>query len=146
MLPVLKYILLAFAGQVLPLLLPLLEAGTAITTDVILKFFQRFILTLILILIFEIRDLKHDDKRLKTVPQSIGITATKKLIYGLCVLFVLDFFKTGSYPGQALVNSLLVAVIVLLTYFVTPNRSKYYTLFYTESVPVFMVYTNIAFQ
>src|SRR5690606_21182487 len=98
---------------------------------------QRFILTLILILIFEIRDLKHDDKRLKTVPQSIGITATKKLIYGLCVLFfVLDFFKTGSYPGQALVNSLLVAVIVLLTYFVTPNRSKYYTLFYTESVPV----------
>src|SRR5690554_6862862 len=37
------------------LLVPLLEAGMTVTTDVVLKFFQRFILTLILILIFEIQ-------------------------------------------------------------------------------------------
>lgn len=119
------------------LLVPLLEAGMAVTTDVVLKFFQRFILTLILILIFEIRDLKHDDYRLKTVPQSIGISATKSLIYLLSALFyTLDFFKTGSYPWQGLVNAFLVALMVVLTYYVTPNRSKYYTLFYAESVPI----------
>lgn len=119
------------------LLLPLLEAGLEITTDVILKFFQRFILTLILILIFEINDLKYDDIRLKTVPQSIGISPTKNLIYILSLMFyLLDFFKTGDYPYQAVVNVLLVITIILLTYFVTPNRSKYYTLFWAESVPV----------
>ena len=119
------------------LLVPLLEAGMGVTTDVVLKFFQRFILTLILILIFEIRDLKYDDYRLKTVPQSIGISATKNLIYLLSILFyVLDFFKTGSYPWQGLVNALLIGLMVALTYYVTPNRSKYYTLFYAESVPV----------
>lgn len=119
------------------LLLPLLEAGIDITSDVILKFFQRFILTLILILIFEIRDLKYDDARLKTVPQSIGIAPTKTLIYTLSLLFyLLDFLKTDDYPWQAVVNALLVIIMVLLTYFVTPKRSKYYTLFWAESVPV----------
>ena len=119
------------------LLLPLLEAGMDITSDVILKFFQRFILTLILILIFEIRDLKYDDARLKTVPQSIGIAPTKTLIYTLSLLFyLLDFLKTDDYPWQAVVNALLVIIMVLLTYFVTPKRSKYYTLFWAESVPV----------
>ncbi len=119
------------------LLLPLLEAGLDIITDVILKFFQRFILILILILIFEINDMKYDDLRLKTVPQSIGISPTKTLIYILSLMFyLLDFFKTGDYPYQAVVNVLLVITIILLTYFVTPNRSKYYTLFWAESVPV----------
>ena len=119
------------------LLVPLLEAGMGVTTDVVLKFFQRFILTLILILIFEIRDLKYDDYRLKTVPQSIGISATKTLIYLLSILFyVLDFFKTGSYPWQGIVNALLIGLMVALTYYVTPIRSKYYTLIYAESVPV----------
>lgn len=119
------------------LLLPLLEAGLDITFDVILKFFQRFILTLILILIFEINDMKHDDIRLKTVPQSIGISPTKTLIHTLSILFyLLDFLKTGNYPHQAVVNGILVGVIILLTYFVTPKRSKYYTLFWAESVPV----------
>lgn len=119
------------------LLIPLLEAGVTITADVLLKFLQRFILTLILILIFEIRDLKLDDLRLKTVPQSIGVSATKKLIYSLSVLFyVLDFFKTGFYPMQGLVNALLVALIIWFTIKVHPNRSKYYTLFYAESVPI----------
>lgn len=119
------------------LLIPLLEAGVDVTNDVFLKFFQRFILTLILILIFEIRDLKQDDYRLKTVPQSIGISATKNLIYLLSALFyVLDFFKNGSYPWQGVVNALLIAFVVVLTYYVTPNRSKYYTLFYVESVPI----------
>ena len=62
------------------LLLPLLNAEVNLGIDVFYKFLQRFILTLILILIFEINDLKYDDIRLKTVPQSIGINSTKKII------------------------------------------------------------------
>ena len=119
------------------LLLPLLEAGESITQDIVLKFIQRFILTLILILIFEINDLKYDDERLKTLPQTIGVANTKRLIYALSgIFFVLDFLKEGTYPHQTVVNSILVAVMVLLTYFVHKNRSKYYTLFWAESVPV----------
>lgn len=120
------------------LLLPLLEAGFSISSDMILKFFQRFILTLVLILIFEIKDLENDAVELKTVPQNIGIEATKKWIYLLCILlFTLDFFKTGSYEYQMIVNALLIGVIALLTYFVNTNRSFYYTHLWAESVPIF---------
>lgn len=128
------------------LLLPLLEAGLDITTDVILKFFQRFILTLILILIFEINDMKYDDVRLKTVPQSIGIKNTKTVIYVLSsVFYLLDFFKNGHYEYQVLVNFILVVVILLFTYFAHPDRSKYYTLFWAESVPVLWYFLILSF-
>lgn len=129
------------------LLLPLLEADLPITTDVLLKFTQRFILTLVLILIFEINDLKYDDIRLKTLPQTIGISNTKSVIYLLSIVFyLLDFFKQGHYEHQAVVNLILVVVIVLLTHFANPTRSKYYTLFWTESIPVLWYLLIILFQ
>lgn len=126
------------------LLLPLLNAEVNLGIDVFYKFLQRFILTLILILIFEINDLKYDDIRLKTVPQSIGINSTKKIIYLLCVpFFILEFFKVGIYPNQWLVNLILVLTIGLFTYFANPNKSKYYTLFWVEAIPILWLFLSL---
>lgn len=132
-----KIYIVSFCWAGITTLIPIINANLPIETDIIYKFSQRFILTLILILIFEINDLKYDDIRLKTVPQTIGIKNTKHFIYTLLIPFYfLEFFKNDYYPNQWLINLILVGVIFLFTYFASANRSKYYTLFWVESVPI----------
>lgn len=128
-------------------LLPIVNAEQAIENDIVFKFLQRFILTLILILVFEINDLKYDDIRLKTVPQTIGVLKTKYLIGLLLIPFYfLEFLKVNYYGNQWIINLILVAVIALFTYYANPNRSKYYTLFWVESVPVLWYLLVILFN
>ncbi len=119
-------------------LMPLVDAGIEISTDVILKFCQRFLLVLILILIFEIIDLGEDDPMLRTIPQIIGVKMTKLLNLILLVPFYcLEFFKSTVDSMQLLVNIILVVATALFTIFATPERNKYYTLFWVESIPIF---------
>lgn len=119
------------------ILLPMLNADMEIGIDVVYKFLQRFILTLILILIFEIYDLKYDSSYLKTVPQILGVSKTKNLIYGLLIPFyILEFFKQGYYPNQWFINLLLCICIGLFTFFASHKQSKYYTVFWVESIPI----------
>lgn len=136
---------LCWAG--VTLLLPLFQAGVEVGTDSILKFIQRFMLTLILILIFEISDLKYDDFRLKTVPQTIGIRATKNVIYILCFLFYsLEFFKQAYYVNQYWITFVLVTILIGFTYYSSEKRSKYYTLFWVEAVPIYWVFLSFLFD
>lgn len=128
-------------------LLPIVNADQTIENDILFKFLQRFILTLILILVFEINDLKYDDIRLKTVPQTFGVLKTKYLIGLLLIPFYfLEFLKVNYYGNQWIINLILVSVIALFTYYANPNRSKYYTLFWVESIPVLWYLLIILFN
>lgn len=132
-----KIYIVALCWAGVTLLLPLYQAGFEPSTDMFLKFFQRFLLVLILILIFEINDLKYDDIQLKTVPQSIGMKNTKLLIYSLLIpFFCLEFGKEIMYSFQWQINLFLVVLMALFTYFVTSEKNKYYTHFWVESVPI----------
>src|SRR5690606_13973615 len=132
-----KIYIVALCWAGVTLLLPLQEAGIDMEIDVFLKFFQRFILTLVLILIFEINDLQYDDIRLKTVPQTIGVDKTKYLIYFLLIpFFCLELLKVNHYPNQWITDLIFIFLIIILTHFANAKFSKYYTLFWTESIPV----------
>jgi hypothetical protein len=105
---------------------------------VFLKFGQRFLLIIILILIFEIIDLKNDDPHLQTVPQKIGVKNTKLLnIFLLVPFYFLEFFKSVVDKNQLIVNLFLILIVGIFTLAANPERSKYYTLFWVESVPIF---------
>lgn len=133
-----KVYLVALCWAGVTTLMPLVEVGHEIVTDVILKFSQRFLLVLILILIFEIIDLREDDPMLRTVPQIIGIKMTKLLnLFLLVPFYCLEFFKSTVDNMQLLVNIVLVVATALFTIFATPERNKYYTLFWVESIPIF---------
>lgn len=133
-----KIYMVALCWAGITTLLPLLNADVAIGADVLLKFFQRFLLVIILILIFEIIDSKEDDPLLMTVPQKIGVRNTKFLnLILLAVFYCLEFFKTEVDVKQLLVNVILITVTALFTICATPERPKYYTLFWVESIPVF---------
>jgi hypothetical protein len=122
------------------LVLPILDAGIAITSDFYLKSVQRFILFFVLILIFEIIDLANDDPHLKTVPQQIGVKRTKNLGYVLLMIFcVLELFNSSfKYNIVHLVLIIIIATITaLFLAFANEKRSKYYTSFWAECIPIF---------
>lgn len=133
-----KIYIVAFCWAGITLFLPILNAGLDFTNDVFLKFFQRFLLVIILILIFEIIDLKNDDLSLQTVPQRLGVKRTKWLnLFLLLPFYGLEFFKSDFQIVQLWINLVLVLVIALFTLFSSPKRSYYYTSFWVESIPVF---------
>jgi hypothetical protein len=133
-----KIYIVAFCWAGITLFLPIINAGLPINQDVGLKFCQRFLLVIILILIFEIIDLKHDDWSLQTVPQKLGVYKTKLLnLFLLIPFYCLEFFKSDFQIRQLWINLILIIVLALFTIFSSPKRSEYYTSFWVESVPVF---------
>ncbi|MBA9074788.1 hypothetical protein GGR22_002961 [Flavobacterium gossypii] len=133
-----KIYIVAICWSGVTTLLPLMNAGTEVFSDVILKCCQRFLLVISLILIFEIIDLKTDDPALKTVPQRIGVAKTKILgILILIPLYFLEFLKSTIDINQLFVNAILVITTALFMLFANENRSKYYTSFWVESIPIF---------
>jgi hypothetical protein len=133
-----KIYIVALCWAGITTLMPLINAGVALYSDVYLKFCQRFLLVIILILIFEIIDLKEDNPSLKTVPQKIGVKNTQLLnIALLAVFYALEFFKTVVDTSQLMVNIALIFAVGMFTLGASPERNKYYTLFWVECVPVF---------
>jgi hypothetical protein len=134
-----KIYMVALCWVGVTVVLPVLNAEILITSDFYLKCIQRFILIFVLILIFEIIDLKNDDPHLQTVPQQIGVKNTKLLGYILLLIFcVLELFNSNfKYNIVHLVLVIIIAVITaLFLAFANEKRSKYYTSFWAESIPI----------
>lgn len=128
------------------LVLPLVDAGVAVSSDFLLKCVQRFLLVFSLVLIFEIVDIDKDDPHLKTVPQEIGVGKTKILgVILLLVFYFLEFFKTNRDVPQIYINIVLVIVTALFLIFANEKRSKYYSLFWTESIPLLWLLLVLVF-
>lgn len=133
-----KIYIVALCWVGVTLLLPLVNAHLDLGFDFLIKCIQRFILVFNLILVFEIVDLANDDPHLKTVPQQIGIKKTK--ILGLLLLlpfYFLEFLKNNFIEKQLLVNLILVVLLALFLAFANEKRSKYYSVFWVESIPIF---------
>lgn len=142
-----KIYIVAFCWAGVTTILPTINFGIEPYQDIFFKFCQRFLLVIVLILIFEIIDLKYDDSSLFTVPQKIGIGKTKKLGYLLLIPFYfLEFFKTSVDNIQLIVNVILVVVTGMFLFFANENRSRYYTTFWVESIPIFWLGLLMVFQ
>ena len=137
-----KIYIVALCWVGVTLVLPVLNADIPITSDFYIKCIQRFILIFVLILIFEIIDLAKDDPNLQTVPQQIGVKRTKQRGYILLMVFcVLGYFNINSnnnFHFLPLIFEFVIAFVIILFFaFANENRSKYYTSFWVESVPIF---------
>lgn len=119
-------------------LLPVLEAGMALDRDVVIVCVKRFLLVVVELFIFEIIDLSWDDPHLKTVPQQIGVNNTKRLGVALLVVFLLlELSQAGEDAVRFAAGSLMVIVTGLFLWLSREDRSRYYTTFWVEAVPVF---------
>jgi hypothetical protein len=130
-----KIYIVSFCWVGVTVFLPLLNANVALTENIGILSIQRFILIFVLILIFEIIDLRHDNPNLRTVPQQIGVRNTKILGFVLLILFCgLEVFNSNN-NFQYLSLPLIFTIAIALA-FANEKRSKYYTSFWVESIPI----------
>lgn len=141
-----KIYMVALCWVGITLFLPVFNAGIPIGIMMFMIALQRFILIFVLILIFEIIDLKVDDPNLKTVPQQIGVKNTKIIGTILLLVFVVVPFFTTDFPLEfGLVRLGIAATTFLFLYFADERKSKYYTSFWAESIPIFWLALILVF-
>ena len=129
-------IALVWAG--VTVILPVVNSGGFLNQDVVIEFLQRFVLVLVLILPFEIRDLRYDSNLLGTMPQMIGVERTRLIGIILLVIWMLSEFLQRESRLQIILSMLAVAVLLAILLFKARERqSRYYAAFFVEAIPVF---------
>lgn len=141
-----KIYIVALSWVGVTLFLPVINNNLPFSSCFFLVAIQRFILIFVLVLIFEIIDLKLDDPHLKTVPQQIGIVTTKKVGALLMFFFVLIEFVSNDFRFVFFVLKLCLAITtILFLVFANENRTRYYASFWVESIPIFWLLLLVVF-
>ena len=129
----LKMFLVSFCVAMITVYIPNVEFAQW-NIDFYITLIQRFLIVISLLIPFEISDSKTDAPSLQTLPQQFGIRPTK--IFGMLLVIpflLLEFFKTNASYSVLIVSM----ITVLFIHFSSVHKSKYYTSFWVESVPIF---------
>jgi 4-hydroxybenzoate polyprenyltransferase len=132
----LKIIVVAFVWAGYTVIIPLVDAGKEISLTVIALMLQRFLIVVVLVLPFDIRDVKYDAISLQTIPMKIGIEKTKKL--GL-MLLVFSLVLEYLFSSSAMLKTPFMIFFFLLIIFLMrakKEQSKYYSSFWVELLPI----------
>ena len=133
----LKVFVVVFCWAGVSVFLPVVAAGISIDFKVWIWFTQRSIFVLVIMLPFEIRDLRFDNKNLGTIPQLLGVKKTKWLgSFLMLVFWMLSFLKTTVTPDELLENTLIVFAVVGMLWLSKKNQSSYFSSFFVESLPI----------
>ncbi|WP_372794147.1 hypothetical protein [Lutibacter sp.] len=145
--PSIKIVSIAIAWAGITVLFPLYEANYEFTSNVYIEFLQRFFILVAITLPFDIRDVDFDPKSLKTLPQIFGVTNSKIIGYILLFLFVcLEFFKINYAVVDIYLLVGLSFVTTLFLGFSSPKRTRYYTSFWVEAIPIFWLLLIVLFS
>lgn len=126
---------LVWAGTTV--LLPVLSTNQSITWDIGVETFQRFVVILILLIPFEIRDLAFDNVELRTLPQRYGVTKTK--IFGgfaTLIFFFSTFLIDDISIEELFVKGILFLILGSMIFITKRNQSKYFASFWVEAIPI----------
>lgn len=127
-------------------LLPILENKEPFDMDVWITALQRFILVMLLMLPFEIRDLQYDSLKLATIPQKIGTKNTKIIGVLLGIVFLSsEFLKVELTQKIILLTVAITVIVVSFIIFAHKKRSDYYSSFWVESVPILWLILHLVF-
>ena len=122
--------------------LPQLEIGLPISGDVYIEGVQRFLVILVLMIPFEIRDLSSDFPELKTLPQRFGVFRTRIIGVSMALLFYAGtFLKDAVTSIEWVSKGLLLLVLALLMVGTPEKQTRYFASFWVEAVPIFWIGT-----
>jgi len=145
--PGLKIASIAIAWSGISVLFPLYEAEFEFTSAVYLEFFQRIFILLAITIPFDIRDVNTDSKSLKTLPQVLGVSESKYVGLTLLLLFVLfAFFSENISTSEVLITIVISIIAALFLWFSSPYKSRYYTCFWIEAIPIFWLILILLFS
>ncbi|MCG1035644.1 hypothetical protein [Polaribacter sargassicola] len=132
----LKILVVAFVWAGFTVLIPLLDSGKEISFKITMLTLQRFLVVIILILPFDIRDVKYDVISLQTIPRKIGIKKTKKLGLILLVFALLLEYLISSSSLLKTPFMLFFFLTIILLMRTKSEQSKYYCSFWVEALPI----------
>lgn len=140
--PGIKIFSIAIAWAGITVLFPLFEEGLNFDIHVFIEFVQRILILIVITLPFDIRDVTSDSENLKTLPQVLGVKNTKIIGTIFLVFFILlEFFqKTNS-----VITVLIVIVAGFFLWFSTVTKSRYYSAFWVEAIPIFWLILIVLF-
>jgi len=134
---ILKVILVALVWTGTTVIIPVVSSAISFSWDISLLILQQFILILILLIPFEIRDLEYDELNLKTIPQRIGVSQTKNLGLLLSLIFYLiTFLKDDLSQLEIIGKTILFVILIIMLLMTRRNQSKYFASFFVESIPI----------
>lgn len=137
----LKVYVIALVWTGVTVFLPLINNDFEWNAAVYITAFQRFVFVIVLMLPFEIRDLKYDSLRLSTIPQKIGVKRTKIIGVALLMLFFFAEFFKDEFKGSQLIERFVVLLVTLLfVLFSNKERSTYYSSFFVEGIPILWLF------
>lgn len=132
----LKIVVVAIVWSGFTVLMPVVNATTEISIEIILLMLQRFLIVVVLILPFDLRDIKYDAISLHTIPRKIGVENTKRVGLILMVIaLVLEYLISISNVMKAPFMIFFFLVVLFLMRAKT-DQSKYYCSFGVESLPI----------
>ena len=133
-----KILLVALVWTGATVFLPALSVDREINWNVYIEGLQRFILVLILLIPFEIRDMGYDIPELRTLPQRYGVTCVKVFgSFSTVVFFFLTFLKDDLYKTEAINKGVLFLVLGILMFVTEKDQRKYFSSFWVEAIAVF---------
>ena len=134
---IVKVLLVALVWTGTTVGIPIISAALSFSWDIGLLVLQQFVLILILLIPFEIRDLEYDELNLQTIPQRIGVSKTKTLGAFLSVIFLLlTFLKDDLSRMEIIGRTLLFLILGAMLLFTHRNQSKYFASFFVEAIPI----------
>lgn len=146
---ILKVFIIAIIWAITSFVLPFLKTGAQdvlfMTTAWYLSFVERFLWVVLLMIPFEIRDLKYDQKHLKTLVSVCGVQNIKWIsiiILILLVLYKVMFFKAYEIKLYLFIYATLAIVIV----FSKSIQKPYFASFWVESLPIFWLLVMFLFS
>lgn len=147
MIPGIKVYLVALVWTLITILLPLVQAGEELNAKSVLALLQRWLLVVVLMLPFEIRDLQFDALKLQTIPQQLGVTITKLLGFVMIIaIALLEYFKFRE-PSVYTLSLLLFLMTAAVVVFYSKRESSFiFTALWVESLPLFWLGLVLFFE
>lgn len=133
----LKIYVIAIVWAIVVVIIPIKNEGLEINNDVLISVAQRFLYVIVVMLPFEIRDMKYDSIKLSTIPQQIGVKRTKLIGFALILLFYGLQFLKDTLQMEHLVIYMLVTILVILSLRMSnEKRSVFFSSFWVEAIPM----------
>ncbi len=137
---ILKIIIVSIVWSGTTVLLPVFEAQIELSWDVWIEFLQRFLIILVLMIPFEIRDLLYDPEELQTVAQRLGARKTRIVGVFLCSLcFFMTFLKVDLSVLEIFNKTLILLSLGALMIFMPKEQPRYFSSFWVEALPILWV-------
>ncbi len=133
-----KVIVVAIVWAGVTLIIPLVNENVVLANRIWVGFLQRILFVIVLTLPFEIRDLKYDKLTLGTLPQQVGVKATKIIgILLLLLILIIEFLKPDMDWLYTISLMLICGVMALFLYLSEKDQAKYFASYWVESIPIF---------